>query len=62
MIIYIATRLFCALYGFDWPLPENSRGFVATVSVLEFVAEFMFSFVWIVCWIKDRKEGGDHAD
>lgn len=58
MIIYLATRLFCALYGFDWPLPEATRGFVATVSVAEFVAEVVFLIVWCVRWIEDKKEGG----
>ena len=61
MILYIATRLFCALYGFDWPLPEATRGFVATVSVAEFIVGSMFLFVYIVRWIEDKKEGVDHA-
>ncbi len=61
MIVYIATRLFCALYGFDWPLPEATRGFVATVSVAEFIVGAIFLFVYIVRWIEDKKEGGDHA-
>lgn len=58
MIIYIATRLFCALYGFDWPLPEATRGFVATVSVAEFVVGAAFLVVGFVVRIAAKKEGG----
>ena len=39
MIIYIATRLFACLYGFEWPLTNMEvRSLLATLSVLEFAS------------------------
>ena len=58
MIIYLATRLFAALYCYAWPL-ENERlhGFVMFMSCCEFVFAALVAVVRIAVEI-DRRIGG----
>jgi len=58
MIIYIATRLFSWLYGFEWPLTNREvRSLLTTFSVVEFaVVCIALAFYY---FIKDEHEHKD---
>ena len=56
MIVYIATRMFAALYGYAWPIADKEiREKCAFLSCFEFVAVILFAGVAIAAWISNRK-------
>lgn len=56
MIIYLATRIFCALYGIAWPLCEENKSLLASASGFEFVALSALSIGSAVAYIIEKKE------
>ena len=57
MIVYLAARIFVALYGWDWPIvPVETRSVFTLFSMLEFVLATMFLGARFAMWIIERKE------
>lgn len=59
MIVYIAARLFCALYGLEWPLSEANRSFFAFVSAVEFISLSALAICTSVFYITEKWRKGN---
>lgn len=57
MIVYLAARVFAALYGWDWPIvPVETRSVFTLFSIIEFVLAMLFGGGWLIMWINELKE------